>query len=86
MKGFSLAAEKRLGLITTATEVAGDLGEDEDWLRDVAHEVEFEDGAIWVYGLGEGGVPAFTDVSIERLIELIQIYELTGQNPELLER
>ncbi|MGY3622200.1 hypothetical protein [Bradyrhizobium sp. USDA 10063] len=63
------------GHVTTITKVAGDLGEDEDWLRDVANEMEFEDGAIWVYGLGEDSVQAFTDFRIERLIDLIQIYK-----------
>jgi hypothetical protein len=69
--------------VTTITKVARDLREDEDWLRDVANEMEIEDGAIWVYGVGEDGVQAFTDFGIERLIELIQIYK---ENPELLKR
>ena len=34
--------------VTTINRVAEDLGEDEDWLRDVANEMEIEDGAIWV--------------------------------------
>ncbi|WP_246207921.1 hypothetical protein [Bradyrhizobium rifense] len=59
--------------VTTITQVANDLGEDEDWLRDVANEMKIEDGAIWVFGVGEDGVQAFTDFGIERLIELIQI-------------
>jgi hypothetical protein len=67
--------------VTTITKVAEDLGEDEDWLRDVANEMEIEDGAIWVYGVGEDGVQAFTDFGIDRLIELIQMYR---ENPELL--
>jgi hypothetical protein len=45
--------------------------------------MEIEDGAIWVFGVGEDGVQAFTDFGIERLIELIQIYK---ENPELLKR
>jgi hypothetical protein len=45
--------------------------------------MEIEDGAIWVYGVGEDGVQAFTDFGIERLIEPIQIYK---ENPELLKR
>ncbi|MET3973711.1 hypothetical protein ABIB94_003187 [Bradyrhizobium sp. JR7.2] len=69
--------------VTTITRVAKDLGEDEDWLRDVANEMEIEDGAIWVFGVGEDGVQAFTDFGIERLIELIQIYK---ENPRLLKR
>ena len=64
--------------VTTITRVAEDLGEDEDWLRDVANEMEIEDGVIWVYGVGEDGVLAFTDFGIENLIELVRIYK---QNP-----
>ena len=44
--------------VTTITQVAKVLGEDEDWLRDVANEMEIEDGVIWVYGVGEDGVQA----------------------------
>lgn len=47
--------------VTTITQVAKDLGEDEDWLWDIANEMEIEDGVIWVYGVGEDGVQAFTD-------------------------
>jgi hypothetical protein len=57
--------------VTTITRVAADLGEDEDWLHDVANEMEIEDGVIWVYGVGEDGVMAFTDFGIENLIELM---------------
>ena len=63
--------------------VAVQLGEDEDWLRDVASEMEIEDGVIWVYGVGEDGVLAFTDFGIESLIELIKMYK---DNPTLLKR
>jgi hypothetical protein len=69
--------------VTTITRVAEDLGEDEDWLRDIASEMEIEDGVIWVYGVGEDGVQAFTDFGIENLIELIKIYK---EQPRLLRR
>jgi hypothetical protein len=69
--------------VTTITRVAEDLGEDENGLRDVANEMEIEDGVIWVYGIGEDGVLAFTDFGIENLIELIRIYK---QNPGRLRR
>ena len=39
--------------VTTVNRVAEQLGEDEDWLRDVASEMEIEDGVIWVSGVGE---------------------------------
>ena len=69
--------------VTTITQVAKDLGEDEDWLWDIATEMQIEDGVIWVYGVGEDGVMAFTDFGIENLIELISFYK---ENPGLLKR
>jgi hypothetical protein len=47
--------------VTTITQIASDLGEDEDWLWDIANEMEIEDDVIWVYGVGEDGILAFTD-------------------------
>jgi len=69
--------------VTTINRVADDLGEDEDWLRDVANEMDAEDGLIWIYGVGEDGVMAFTDFGIETLMELIKIYK---DDPTLLKR
>ncbi|MEY9805800.1 hypothetical protein ABIF30_005407 [Bradyrhizobium elkanii] len=45
--------------------------------------MEIEHGVIWVYGVGEDGVQAFTDFGIENLIELIKFYK---ENPGLLKR
>lgn len=50
--------------VTTINRVAEQLGEDPDWLSDVAD-----------------GVMAFTDVGIENLIELIEVYR---EDPDLL--
>lgn len=69
--------------VTTITRVAEDLGESEEWLSDVANEMEIEDGVIWVYGVGEDGVMAFTDFGIETLNGLVEIYKA---NPHLLRR
>jgi hypothetical protein len=69
--------------VTTITRVAEDLGEDEDWLRDVANEMDAEDGVIWVNGVGDDSVMAFTDFGIENLIELIKLHKET---PRLLSR
>jgi hypothetical protein len=67
--------------VTTINRVAQDLGEDEDWLSDVANEMDAEDGRIWVYGVGEDGIMALTDFGIETLIELIRIHK---EGPKLL--
>jgi hypothetical protein len=69
--------------VTTINRVAQDLGEDEDWLFDVANEMDVEDGVIWVYGLGDDGAMAFTDFGIENLITLIKIHK---DDPTLLKR
>ena len=69
--------------VTTITRVAAELGEDEDWLSDIAGEMEPEDGLIWVYGPGDDGVMAFTDFGIETLTGLIEIYKA---DPDLLKR
>ena len=61
--------------VTTINRVATDLGETEDWLSDVANEMDVEDGVIWVYGVGEDGVMAFTDFGIENLVDLIKMHK-----------
>jgi hypothetical protein len=60
--------------VRTIDLVAKDLGEDVDFLFDVAMEMEPEDDVIWVQGLGEEGVMAFTDFGVESLVELIKIH------------
>ena len=69
--------------VTTIGRVAKDLGEDEDWLSDVAYGMDPEDGLIRVFGLGDDGIIAFTYFGIENLMELIRIHK---ENPELLKR
>jgi hypothetical protein len=61
--------------VTTIKRVAEDLGESEDWLFDVANEMDAEDGVIWVYGVGDDQLMAFTDFGIETLIELIAMHK-----------
>jgi hypothetical protein len=47
--------------------VANLLGEDEDWLHELSIDMFPEDGRLWVYGVGEDGVTAFTEDGIENL-------------------
>ena len=61
--------------VTTIDRVAEQLGESVEWLYEVANEMDTEDGVIWVYGLGDDGVMAFTDFGIENLVELINIHK-----------
>ena len=81
--GLTLAPVNKVHHVQTIARVAEMLGEDEDWLWDVANEMDQEDGLIWVYGPGDDGVMAFTDFGIETLTGLIEIYKA---DPDLLKR
>jgi hypothetical protein len=61
--------------VTTIDRIAAQLGESVDFLHDVANEMEPEDGVIWVYGLGDLEILAFTDFGVENLVELIKIHK-----------
>ena len=69
--------------VTAISQVAKDLDENEDLLFDVAADMEPEDGLIWVHGITDEGVMAFTEFGIENLIELIKMYKA---DPTLLKR
>jgi hypothetical protein len=69
--------------VFTITRVAQMLGEDEDWLFDVANEMEPEDGCLWIYGIGEEQTLAFTDFGIENLTELVRIHKA---DPSIMRR
>ena len=73
--GLSLTQVNKVHHVHNIARVAAMLGEDENWLRDVAIEMDQEDGLIWVYGPGEESVMAFTDFGIETLTGLIEIYK-----------
>jgi hypothetical protein len=73
----------KISHVTTINQVAADLGESEDWLFDIAVEMEPEDGLIWVSGIGDDGVMAFTDFGVENLIDLIKMHK---DDPTLLKR
>jgi len=80
-RGLILAQVNKIHHVHTIARVATMLGEDEDWLQDVAIEMDQEDGMIWVYGPGDESVIAFTDFGIETLTGLIEIYKA---NPDPL--
>src|ERR1051325_736773 len=89
--GFQRDCRGRLNMVPTNKDhhvhtiarVTEMLGEDEDWLWDVANEMDQEDGLMWVYGPGDDGVMAFTDFGIETLTDLIEIHKA---DPDLLKR
>jgi len=61
--------------------VANLLGEDEDWLFDLSTDLFAEDGCLWVYGVGEDGVPAFTRDGIDNLRQIIADERAAGRAP-----
>jgi hypothetical protein len=76
--GLTLAA---ISHVFTLKYVAEKLGEEEGWLWDLQVYLEPEDGRLWVYGVGEDGVPAFTDYGIECLEQIIADERAAGRAP-----
>lgn len=81
--GLTLPPVNKVHHVHTIARVAEMLGEDEAWLWEVANEMDAEDGLIWVYGTADDGVMAFTDLGIETLTGIIEIYK---SDPHLLKR
>jgi hypothetical protein len=69
--------------VFTIARVAAMLGEDEDWLSDVALEMDPEAGCLTVYGVNDEGTTGFTSFEIENLKELIEIHKA---DPTILKR
>ena len=67
--------------VFTIARVAVMLGEEEGWLWDVAVEMDPEDGCLFVYGVGDEGLMAFTRDGIENLKGLIEIHKA---NPDII--
>ncbi|AIB12749.1 hypothetical protein ABAZ39_18900 (plasmid) [Azospirillum argentinense] len=64
--------------LVTMERVAEILGEDVEWLIDIAIELEPEDGCLTVFGPGEQWFYALSEDGVENLKELIQIHR-TGR-------
>ena len=47
------------------------LGEDEEWLHELAEQLEPEEGCLWIYDTGGRETLGFTERGIESLKELI---------------
>ena len=71
------------GSVFTIARVAEMLGEDVDWLSDIAVEMEPKDGCLAVYDVNDQGTTAFTHFGIENLKELIEIHKA---DPGIIER
>ena len=70
-----------ISAVFTIGYVANLLGEDEDWLHDLSINMVPADGCLWVHGIGEDGVPAFTRDGIENLRQIIADERAAGHGP-----
>ena len=62
-----MAAPSFVYTIAYAAEI---LGEDEEWLIELAGQLEPEDGCLWIYDTGDRATLGFTERGIESLKEL----------------
>ena len=69
--------------VFTIARVAAMLGEDEDWLSDVALEMDPEAGRMTIYGVNDEGTTGFTSFGIENLKDLIEMHKA---DPTILKR
>jgi hypothetical protein len=60
--------------VTVITVVAEKLGVDENLLHEISIGMDPEDGAIWVYGIGEDVIMAFANEGIEELKALLEMH------------
>jgi len=58
--------------VYTISRVAQELGEDQEWLAEIAFELEPEDGRVYIWGDGEDSEIGLTDFGIENLRDLIR--------------
>jgi hypothetical protein len=66
--------------VTVIAAVAEQLGVNEDLLHEMSVGLEPEDGVIWVYGIGEDAIMAFTNEGVDELKNLLEMYR---QDPDL---
>src|SRR5215831_15131037 len=53
----------------------------QDWLHELSIDMFPEDGRLWVYGVGEDGVTAFTEDGIENLRQIVVDERTAGRAP-----
>jgi hypothetical protein len=70
-----------IAAVFTIGHVAKMLGENEEWLWELSIDMDPDDGCLWVYGVGEDGVAAFTAEGIEYLQDTIRELRARGQAP-----
>ena len=72
-----------IGHVFTIGRVAEMLGESEDWLQEISIEMDPEDGRLIVWGTDEQTITAFTELGVENLAQIVEIYKA---DPDLMTR
>ena len=67
-----MAAPSFVFTIARAVEI---LGEDEELLREMAMELEPEDGCLWIYGTDDQQTIAFTERGMESIRKLLRDFK-----------
>jgi hypothetical protein len=70
-----------ISAVFTIGYVANMLGEDEEWLHELSIDLSAADGCLYVYGVGDDGVTAFTEYGIECLRQTIADERAAGNAP-----
>lgn len=61
--------------VRTISLVASELGETEEWLDEIAEEMDTEDGLIWVYSPeNPDGIIAFSNDGVRSLLDIIAVH------------
>jgi hypothetical protein len=60
--------------VTAIAAVAEQLGVEEELLRKLSIGLEPEDGVIWVYGIGDNAIKAFTEAGVDELKNLLEMH------------
>jgi hypothetical protein len=68
--------------VTVISAVARQLGVEEDLLHEISLGMDREDGVIWVEGLGEDSIMAFTDDGVAELENLLKIHREDSGPPK----
>ena len=70
-----------ISAVFTIARVAKMLGEDEEWLHELSITMDPEDGRLYVWGVDEDGITAFTEYGIECLQQIITDERAAGNAP-----
>ncbi len=71
-----------ISAVFTIARVAKMLGEDEEWLHELSITMDPEDGRLYVWGVDDDGITAFTEYGIKCLKEIIAEERAAGRAPK----